>query len=103
MVSISYTSRGIINLLMTSVPNNETDVVGFGELNRSNDIGGRGDVDGVAHVVAEHASLRLGSERVTALVGKVGLHHGRRRHKAIPLTSAWFINKGSGGPYCVCG
>lgn len=60
---------------MTGVPDHETDVVLLGELDRSNNIVGRGDVDGVAHVVAKQAGPGLRLERITALVGKVGLHN----------------------------
>lgn len=60
---------------MTSVPDYETDVVLLGELDRSNNIVGRGDVDGIAHVVAKQAGPGLRLEGIAALVGKVGLHN----------------------------
>lgn len=69
---------------MTSVLNNETNVVVLGKVNRSNDIVAGRDVDCVADKVAQQTRPRLRGEGVATLVGKVGLHDRGRRLETIP-------------------
>ena len=59
---------------MTSVLDNETDVVLLGKVNGGNDIVAGRDIDCVADKVAQEAWPRLRGEGVATLVGKVGLH-----------------------------
>jgi hypothetical protein len=63
---------------MAGITDNESDVVITGKIDSSNDLVAGRDIHGVVHVVPEAAGLGLGGERVTTLVGKVGLHHRRR-------------------------
>lgn len=69
---------------MTSVLDNETDVVVFGKVNRGNDIVAGRDIDCVADKVAQQTRPRLRGEGVATLVGKVGLHDRGRRLETIP-------------------
>lgn len=66
------------DLLVTSVANDEANVVRLGKFDGSNHIVRRGDIDGVVNVVAQETRLGLRGEGITAVIGKVGLHNGRR-------------------------
>ena len=68
---------------MTSVADNEANVVLLGKVNSSNHIVSRGDIDRIVNVVAHQTRAGLCSKGVTAVVGKVGLHDGRRGCNAI--------------------
>lgn len=63
---------------MTSIADNEANVVPSGKVDGSNHIVGRGNIDSIVDVVAHETRLGLCREGVTAVVGKEGLHDGRR-------------------------
>ena len=67
---------------MAGVTDDKANVVLASKVHSSDDLIAGGDVDSVADVVAQRARLGLGRERITCLVGKVGLHHRRRGVKA---------------------
>lgn len=59
---------------MTSVADDETDVVLAGEIDGGHDISRGRDIDSIVDVVAELTRARRSGPRVTALVGEEGLH-----------------------------
>lgn len=68
---------------MASIADNETNVVTLGKVDGSNHIVGRGDIDRVVNIVAQETRAALEREGVTAVIGKVGLHDGRRGCDAV--------------------
>lgn len=71
---------------MASVANDEANVVLLGKVDGSNHIVGRRDIDRVVNIVAQKTRAGLEREGVTAVVGKVGLHDGRRRCDAVTVS-----------------
>lgn len=64
---------------LTGIPNDQPNVLLLCKCNRSCNIVGLGDIDGIADIVAQLAWRLGGRPRVTTLVGKEGGHYTRTR------------------------
>lgn len=62
------------HLLMASIPNHEANVVLLDEVDSGYHVCTRRYVDDITDIITDQAGLRLGSERVAALVCKICLH-----------------------------
>lgn len=89
---------------MTSVTDNNSEVIGLGEFESIANVCGAADIDSIANIVAEGAGNSSISKRVAGLVGKVGLHNRRRGGNAKTVMSVTEgLSRGRNGTHCVKG
>lgn len=68
-------SACLFHLLMPGITDHEANIVFLGEFDCRHNILACGHVDRVIDVIAQQARAVLCSERVTALIGEICLHH----------------------------